>query len=331
MSKPQVAVIVVTYNSRKYLPRLRASLEAQTLPFRLVVIDNGSAEANRPTAEDFPAGAQIVQMHNNLGFAAANNRGADLCDTEFIALLNPDAFPEPDWIEQLLDAAKRWPQALAFGSTQISAEDETQFDGLGDCYWVMGVPWRGGYGWPITTPAEEGEIFSPCAAAALYRADAWRSAGGFDESFFCYCEDVDLGFRLRLSGGTCVQAAKAVVRHVGGASSNGPRSHFAVFHGSRNRLWTYVKNMPPALLMLTVAAHVLVTIAFLLWSPFRGTGRATWAGIWAALTGMGPILRARAQAQAARKISSWTLARVLSMRPDEVLSRAPVVRNLIRS
>lgn len=321
----RVDVIIVTYNSRRFFPRLRAALERQTAAFSLYVVDNGSALDERPNADDFPPAAQIMQMESNLGFAAGNNRAADLCQSAFIALLNPDAFPEPNWLEELLAAADRWPRAVAFGSTQIAAEDESRYDGMGDCYSIAGIPWRGGYGWPIATTAEEGEIFSPCAAAALYRADAWRAAQGFDESFFCYCEDVDLGFRLRLAGGACVQAPRAIVRHVGGASS-GRRSRFAVFHGTRNRMWTYLKNMPTALLLLSLPAHIAATLAFLLISPFRGTGRATWAGVGAALAGLGPVLRARQRVQRARRATSGALARIISWRPGALLARAPIVR-----
>lgn len=225
----------------------------------------------------------------------------------------------------MLDAAARWPQAVAFGSTQISAEDAGRYDGLGDCYSIAGIPWRGGYGWPIDTPAREGEVFSPCAAAALYRAEAWRAAGGFDESFVSYCEDVDLGFRLRLAGGRCVQAARAIVRHVGGGAGGG-RSRYAVFHGTRNRLWTYVKNMPGPLLALTLPAHLAATLAFLAVSPFRGTGAATWAGIGAGLAGLGRVWRARRRQRAQRRASLGAIAAAVSWRPDALVRRAPVVR-----
>lgn len=322
---PRVCVIVVTYNSRRHFAELKRTLEAQTIAHRLYVVDNDSAETERPHAADFPAGALIMQMETNLGFAAANNRAAALFDGDFIALLNPDAFPNPDWLEQLLAAAVRWPEAAAFGSTQIAAETPDTYDGLGDCYSIAGIPWRGGYGWPIATPATEGEVFSPCAAAALYRADAWVEAGGFDESFFTYCEDVDLGFRLRLAGHACVQAPQAIVRHVGGASS-GRRSHFAVFHGTRNRLWTYAKNMPGPLLVLSLPAHLAATLAFLAVSPFRGTGPATWSGVGAGLAGLGRVLKARRQTRRMRRAKPGQIAQALSWRPDSLLRRAPLVR-----
>ncbi len=154
---------------------------------------------------------------------------------------------------------------------------------------------------------------------------AWRAVGGFDESFVSYCEDVDLGFRLRLAGGVCVQAARARVRHVGGGAGGG-RSHYAVFHGTRNRMWTYFKNMPGPLLWLSLPAHLAATLAFLVVSPFRGTGAATWAGVGAGLAGLGRVWRARGRQRAARRASLADVAASLSWRPDALLKRAPCVR-----
>lgn len=320
----RAGVIVVTFNSRAHFPRLKAALEAQTAPHRLIVLDNASKPDQRPTPADLPANAELIQSETNSGFAAGNNRAAALLDTEFIVLLNPDAFPEPDWLAALIAAADRHPDAAAFGSTQIDALDETKFDGLGDCYHIAGIPWRASCGAPRGDgPPPEGETFSPCAAAALYRRQAWIDARGFDESFFCYCEDVDLGFRLRLAGWRIVQLPNAIVRHVGGASS-GRRSYFAVFHGTRNRLWTFVKNMPSGLFWLGLPGHIAATLLFLAVSPFRGTGKATWDGVGAALAGLPKILRARRAAQRTRKAHLADIAQALAWSPSALVQRRPV-------
>jgi N-acetylglucosaminyl-diphospho-decaprenol L-rhamnosyltransferase len=90
-------------------------------------------------------------------------------------------------------------------------------------------------------------VFSACGAATLIDRDLFLAMGGFDERFFCYCEDVDLGYRLRLAGETTLLLPAAVVEHVGSAST-GVRSDFSIFHGSRNRIWTFIKNTPTPLL-----------------------------------------------------------------------------------
>ncbi len=127
--------------------------------------------------------------------------------------------PAPDWLEQLIAATRRNPDVVMFGSTQIDATDPQRLDGAGDHYLASGLPWRGGHGWPVKELPREAEVFAPCAAACLIRADAFREAKGFDERFFCYVEDVDLAFRLRLMGHCCIQVPAAVVRHVGAAAA----------------------------------------------------------------------------------------------------------------
>jgi GT2 family glycosyltransferase len=325
--QPIATIIIVTFRSASHLPRLRAALDALVeRRFDLIVVDNASAPEERPQQHDLPHGAHFIQLERNEGFAAANNRAAKIARTPFLVLLNPDAFPEPEWLGALLEAAAANPRAAAIGSTQISATDTTRFDGLGDCYHAFGVPWRGGYGAVrAKTAALPGETFSACAAAALYRADLWRDVGGFDESYFCYCEDVDLGFRLRMAGYICIQAPDAIVHHVGGASS-GARSDFAVFHGTRNRTWTFFKNMPAPLLLLFGLPHLGVLTLFLAVSPFRGTGRATWRGAMAAFAGLPKVMAARRSVQKTRRVALRQLLHAMAFSPYDVINRSAVIR-----
>ncbi len=318
------SILIVTFNSRAHFPRLKAALAAQTLPARILVIDNDSHPDQRPQQEDFPPHAEIVHLPENTGFASANNRAVLSVDTPFVALLNPDAFPEPDWLEILVRAAESAPQAASFGSTQMAAEDVEKYDGLGDCYHVFGIPWRGGYHWPRKTAARSGMVFSACAAAALYRRDAWAQIGGFDEAFFCYCEDVDLGFRLRLAGWDVHQIAEAIVHHVGGASS-GVQSEFAVYHGTRNRLWTFVKNMPAPAFFLLMPFHVLASLYLLA----RVLGQKRWAptlrGMMDGVKGLGAVWKTRQAIQSQRRASTMAILRSMTWSLKALRTRAPVV------
>ena len=146
------------------------------------------------------------------------------------------------------------PDVAAFASQMRLDATPDRLDGAGDSYHVSGRAWRNGHNAPAADwPAGEHEVFAPCAAAALYRRAAFEEVGGFDESYFCYFEDVDLGFRLRLHGYRSLYVPSSVVRHVSSALS-GYRSDFAVYHGERNSVWTFVKNMPAPLFWLVSAA-----------------------------------------------------------------------------
>lgn len=305
-----VSVLIVCFNSRAHVPRLKASLEAQTVPYNLFVLDNASAHDQRPRAEDFPAHAQISQSETNLGFAAGNNFLAEKAHSDFIALLNPDAFPEPDWLARLLAGAERHPRAGALGSTQIMADDDTRYDGLGDCMHALGGTWRGGHGANRAALAPiEGESFGVCAAAALYRAEAWRAIGGFDESFFCFGEDADLCFRLRVHGWSSVQIADARVAHVGGGSTS---SEFSRYHNARNGLWLYAKSMPGLLYWPLLPAHAALQLYRYAGSFLQKTGRPYRRGVRAGLAGLPRIWRQRRGAPlgATARVLTWSLTAV---------------------
>lgn len=326
MDQPLATIIVVTHNSSRFLPRMAAAVAAQTeTRWRLVMLDNASRADERPKLADLPTPSSIIQSEVNLGFAAGNNRAAQDADTPYLVLLNPDAFPEPTWLAELIAAAEQHPRAVAIGSTQIRADSDV-FDGTGDVLHASGIAYRSSYGRPRTAPPPLGETFSACAAAMLLRRAAFETVGGFDESFFCFFEDVDLGFRLRLTGGQILQSPDAVVAHVGGGST-GVRSPFADFHGARNRFWTFVKCMPPVLFWLLLPAHLLASAMVVTWGLLHGRG-APMNGLMAGFAGFGRIWTARREVQRTRAIGSAAIARQLAWNPLIVLNRQPVIRAL---
>ena len=319
-----VQVIVVAWNSGAHLQRCLDALAAQTFTdWEAVVWDNASSDGAVDRLR-LPPNTDVVRSPENLGFAAANNRAAELSDSRWLALLNPDAFPEPDWLEQLLATAERH-RAEAVASLQLDDGDPSMLDGAGDSMSIFGIGWRGGYGHPRSVaPTQEVEVFSPCAAAALYRREVWRALGGFDERFFAYFEDVDLGFRIRLRGGRTVFSPRAVVRHVGSASSR-TVSGFAERHGTRNRMWTFAKAMPLFLMPLALPLHVLATAFVLVRSPDSGTRAARLAGLREGLRGLGPYLAERGRWRPRRPLA---IAGALAWSPLAVRRRRPVTRSL---
>jgi GT2 family glycosyltransferase len=257
--------------------------------------------------EQYPA-TELVRLRSNVGFAAANNLAVRLAhDNPWVALLNPDAFPHPRWLEQLVAATEQHPDVACFGSRILLAGDPSHFDGVGELYHVSGSHWRAATHQPaggcFTQPQE---IFWACAAAALYRRDAFLQVGGFDESYFCYVEDVDLAFRLQLAGWSCRYVPQAVVEHVGSASA-GRHSDFQVYHGQRNVVWTWFKNMPAPLLWWYLPQHLAWNLAACGRYLARGQGRVVWKSKLDALRGLPAVWRKRRQAQAGRCVSVWRL------------------------
>jgi len=205
-----------------------------------------------------------------------------------------------------------------------------RLDGMGDVMSLPGFPYRGGYGLPAPGAIAGGETFSTCGGAMLIDRVTFRDLGGFDERLFCYCEDVDLGYRMRLAGMASRVVPEAVVRHVGSASTGGPRSDFAVFHGSRNRIWVFIKNTPPLLFWLTLPLHVLTTLVLFARHATRGELAAPLRGARAALAGLPMILAARRETQSQRKATSWDIARAMTWNPLDLLLRRVVIHRPTR-
>jgi GT2 family glycosyltransferase len=313
-SRPRIAVVVVNYNGGAVLERCLRALAAQTAPpARIVVVDNASSDGSTDGLEGRFAELELLRLGENAGFAAGNNvavRHADDCD--WVALLNPDAFPEPGWLEALEAAAASRPDFAFFASRLVMADDPARLDGAGDALHTTGVAWRRHHGEPaVGRGTARQEVFSPCGAAALYRRDAFLDSGGFDERYFCYFEDTDLAFRLRLRGHRCLYVPEAVVHHVGSATA-GRSSDFTLFHVSRNLVWTYVKDMPGRLFWLYLPQ--LAAGSLFLLAAYAGQGRArpVLRGYLAAVRGLPPLLAARREVQQRRSVPAREVRRALT-------------------
>lgn len=297
---------------------LRA-LEAQTYRgFIVAVVDNASTDDSLENLPQFP-GLFVHRNTENPGFAVANNQVGLVAETPYIACLNPDTIPQPEWLERLVAAARSRPDYAMFGSTQLDAANPAYADGLGDEYFCTGFAWRRGNGAPAPAPIPTGEVFAPCAAAALYRTEAFKAAGGFERLFFCYMEDVDLAFRLRLRGAKCLQVGDAVVLHHGYAVT-GSRSDFMLYHSTRNMVWTYHRNMPTPLLIVTMLPHLLCMAAIWLWAVRRGHRRAVSRAFRHALRGLPQMLVERRRIQSTRTASSREIARAMLWNPWKIIA-----------
>lgn len=314
---PRAGIVVVNYNGGAWLAQCLAALQAQTeADFRVMVVDNASTDGSQAAVSQLDDERfELLQLRTNAGFAAANNAGVErLIDCEWIALVNPDAFVEPGWLRAMLDAAQRHPQAASFGCCLVDARDAGVVDGTGDGYALSGRAFRRDHGRRLEDAhATDGDILAPCAAAALYRRDAWLDAGGMDADFFCYLEDVDLGLRLRLLGHGSRHVANAVCRHVG-SGITGYRSDFARYHGQRNLLWVFVKNVPGALFWVLLPLHVLANLAAIAVAAVDGQTGVVLRAKADALRGLSAAWRKRATVQRTRRISVGEFWRLLAKR-----------------
>ncbi len=318
IAPPKISIIVLSYNSGAYIQRCLDALK----PFNVetVLADNGSVDFNAAALRKANPTVKILPFGLNLGFAAGNNRAVLHTKGDWLGFINPDAFADPNWLTAMQAAIAANPDVAMFTSLQIDALDARRMDGRGDGMTFFGFPYRAGFGRPVPRELKAGEVFSPCGAAFVIRRDLFETLGGFDDKFFCYCEDADLGFRARLLDHRCLFVPEAEVLHVGSAST-GVRSDFALYHGYRNRIWLYVKNMPLGLLIATLPVHVALTLVGAVKDTLTGRGGPAWRGISDALKGLGPIFRSREHIQASRQIKALRLAKVLTWNPLRIARR----------
>jgi len=319
VSRPVVSIIIVNFNGGEMLNNCLSVLERQTFcGFEVIVVDNGSHDDSMVVcSRQWSFELKAVRLGWNSGYAVANNRGVALAEGEWVALLNSDAFPHNLWLEHLFDAVQSYPDFDFFTSHQIQFDDHDRVDGTGDMYATNGRAWRRDYGTECVAAIQvDDEVFGACGAAAFFRTECFREVGGFDETFFCYFEDVDLSLRLRLAGYRCMHIAKAIVYHVGSATSGGEVSDFSIYYGYRNLVWTYFKSMPLSLLLKNLPAHIRLNLSQIREFSRIGRRKLIWKSKIAALLGLPRIFLFRRRAvQKLCRIPPKELERVLEHDP----------------
>jgi len=311
-SKPLVSVIILNWNGEEVLPRCLEAVTHQTFEdYEIIVIDNASEDNSMDGIETHWPGVRTIQLKSNLGFAAANNHAAHKARGRWLAFLNNDAFPHPDWLENLVQAAQNNLGYLFFSSRLIQANNPTLLESTGDILHTSASAWHRDHNKKIQhKPATADQVFSPCAAAGFYDRASFLAAGGFDPDYFSHHEDVDLGFRLRLAGLRCLYVPGAQAAHIGSASFGG-EGYTTIYQTQRNMVWTYFKNMPGGYLWRYLPSHILANCFFLLHYTLNGHAKAVWKAKLDAMRGIPKMLKKRKTIQRQRKIKGSELVKVL--------------------
>ncbi len=253
---PRVSIVVVNYNGGALLRDCLASIAAQTYrDFEVIVVDNGSEDDSLAAAATVLSGARVVALGENTGFARGNNVGIAASAGDLVLTLNNDATLAPSFLAEIVAAADRLPSAGMFAPKTLISTEPGRIDSAGLLIYLDGV-YRP-RGWQETDgPAyqREEEVVFPCASAALYRRAMLDDVGLFDEEYFLYLEDADLGMRARLRGWRCWYVPRAVAFHLK-SSTAGKHSKVKAYHVERNRIFNLVKHAP----LPIIAASPLAT------------------------------------------------------------------------
>jgi GT2 family glycosyltransferase len=252
----------------------------------------------------------VLEMAENVGFAAAVNLGVEASEGEYVAVLNNDVRVEPAFLGALVDALGADPSLGSAASRMLDAQRPEMLDGAGDVVGWDGYAARRGRGRAAGEDfAEPARVLSACAGAALYRRAAWEDVGPFADGFFAYMEDVDWGVRAQLRGWNCVYEPRAIAYHLGGATS-GRIDGFELYHCHRNMLVMMVRSFPALPLLLHLPLAVARRGASLVRAIRSGHGRTILRAWGAGLARVPSALHARAEIQR-RRVRSWRELRSL--------------------
>lgn len=325
---PQISVIIVNWNGCHHLPACLDSLAAQSFrDFEVILVDNGSTDGSVELVRERYPWVRLVELPVNSGFATGNNRGLEHARGDYLVTLNNDTMVAADWLEMLAGAAAAYPRAGMVGSRICSCEDPDIIDSIGVAICRDGMS-RGRFRrrrWSSLRLGEIEQVLLPSACAALYKRAMLDETGFFDDDFFAYAEDSDLGLRGRLAGWDAIVATRAVVYHKYSQTSGG-FSPFKVHLVERNHYWLAVKTFPLThLLALPFFTGLRYLEQFRQVLNGQGAGReflehrqartaivaALLKGVAGGLAGVPRMLVKRRKIMAARKISMAAMAELL--------------------
>jgi GT2 family glycosyltransferase len=313
--------VIPNWNGAHHLPACLDALQVQTYsPLEVILVDNGSTDGSQAlVTEQYPT-VRLLALDRNLGLTGGNNAGFRIAQGEVLISLNNDTEADPDFVGSLVAALLEHPGAGIAAAKMRLYDRRDHLHSAGDGYGRDGIPFNRGV-WEKDEGQYDkaGWIFGGCGGAVAYRRTMLDEIGSlgslqgapFDESFFMYCEDVDLNWRAQLAGWKCWYAPQALVYHKLSATGGGP---IASYYTGRNTLWVIAKNYPGALLRrhasgVLAAQWAVARDALRAW---RGqAARARLRGQLAGMVGWLKMRPTRHAIQAARRVSDDYIERLL--------------------
>lgn len=254
MSAPKISIVIVNWNGIAFLKDCLESVHRQNYPyFEVIVVDNGSTDNSVTYIKAAFPKTIIIESKKNYGFAVGNNRGIKVAKGKYIVTLNNDTKLADDCITKLIHSAEDSEGSIGMWAPKIlSMQDPHLIDSVGgliiypDCI----AKGRGRLEKDMGQYDGLKEVLIPSACAALYRRKMLDQIGLFDEAFFSYCEDTDLGLRAKLFGWRTLSVPEAVIYHYYSGTA-GKYTPFKAYLVERNHIWVALKNLPLRYLLLT--------------------------------------------------------------------------------
>lgn len=290
----KISVIIPNYNGEKFIPECFEALQKQSFKdFEIILVDNASEDESVELAKRHSGSIplRVIGLDVNYGFARAVNEGICESSAEYVILLNNDTKVGTHFVEKLLFAIDGHQDIFSAQALMLNYNNRKLVDSAGDCFSVLGWAFARGKDRPASRYRTDCDIFSACAGAAIYRRALFDKIGYFDEKFFAYLEDVDIGYRARCYGYRNVLAHRAKVLHIGSGSSGSRHNSFKVSLSARNAVFVMYKNFEPWQMALNFLPALAGTIIKTFYFTGKGLGKDYLKGIFSAISGLSGVQR----------------------------------------
>lgn len=270
---PLISVVILNWNGHQTIERCLKSLYEQTYSnLEIIVVDNASTDDSADLVRDNFPDVKLIINKENLGFGGGNNIGIQASSGEYIMMLNNDTRLDPKCIEELKKSIEKDEKYGACASKILLEYEDNLIDAAGIVVCPDGLSIGRGRLESGDKYDEETEVFFASDCACLYRREMLEDIGLYDEDFFAYADETDMGWRAQLAGWKCIFNPKAIVYHFHSASS-GSYSPFKAFLVERNRIWVAIKNFPVPLLIYG-QFYTLIRYILQAYGAFKGRGAA---------------------------------------------------------
>lgn len=300
-----VSIVIPNWNGKRFLAGCLDSLQGQRYTScEIIVVDNGSHDGSVELLESAYPHVRLIKFATNTGFSVAVNAGIRAASGEFIALLNNDTVVEADWISEMVRVMGECPDIGSTGCKMLAYDDRKLLDGAGDGYRRGGLPGRIGHRERDLGQFDQPRyILGACGGAALYRRRMLQDIGLFDEDYFAYLEDVDLGLRAQNAGYKCMYVPSAVIYHLGCGTTGSGYHPLVVRLSSQNNFNTLIKNIPDGLVLKFLPQMLYWQLYYFAVVIVRGGQVIPWLhGCWRAFCLLPRMLRKRAKIAGQRRV-----------------------------
>ncbi|MBN8639554.1 MAG: glycosyltransferase family 2 protein [Anaerolineae bacterium] len=309
-----LSIVIPNWNGARFLPVCLEALRQQTHPaLEVLIVDNASSDGSQDLIQREYPWVKLIELPTNTGFTGACNTGMRAATGEIVALLNNDTEVDPGWAAAVIDAFARHPEVGSVASKMLLFEKRDHIHTTGDFFTTDGRAGNRGV-WQKDEGQFDREeyVFSACGGSSAYRRVMLDQIGLLDDDFFFSGEDVDLGWRVNLSGWRCLYTPAAIVYHHLSATGGGVT---ASYYDGRNLIFILVKNLPGAL-WRKYGGRILRAQARQAWAAIRAwrgqAARAKLRGMIAGIIGLPRMLRKRRSVQALCRVSAAEIDALLT-------------------